>query len=62
MSINIYWYSYHHTEKSLYRKKDLKKVVESALGKRIVSLGESGSFVWGKSEFPLRKVKEAGMG
>ena len=29
------------------------------MGKRRVSLGESGRFVKGKSEFPLRKVKEA---
>ena len=29
------------------------------MGKRKVSLGESGRFVKGKSEFPLRKVKEA---
>ena len=29
------------------------------MGKQEVSLGESGSFVRGKSEFPLRKVKEA---
>ena len=37
----------------------LKLGLESALGKRRVSLGESGSFVRGKSEFPLWKVKEA---
>ena len=30
--------------------------------KRKVSLGESGSFVRGKSEFPLRKVQGAKMG
>ena len=29
------------------------------MGERRVSLGESGRFVKGKSEFPLRKVKEA---
>ena len=29
------------------------------MGERRVSLGESGRFIWGKSEFPLRKVKEA---
>ena len=28
------------------------------MGERRVSLGESGRFVKGKSEFPLRKVKE----
>ena len=32
------------------------------MGKREVSLGESGSFDRGKSEFPLRKVQEAEMG
>ena len=40
----------------------LKQGLESALGKRRVSLGESGSFVRGKSEFPLWKVKEAEKG
>ena len=48
--------------KSLYRMVALKQGLESALGKRRVSLGESGSFVRGKSEFPLWKVKEAEMG
>ena len=42
--------------------KTLKQTVESGLGKRRVSLGESGSFVKGKSEFPLRKVQEAEKG
>lgn len=37
----------------------LKQGLESALGKRRVSLGESESFVRGKLEFPLWKVKEA---
>ena len=32
-------------------------IAEKALGKRIVSFGESGGFVKGKSEFPLRKVQ-----
>ena len=35
---------------------------ERALGKREVSLGESGSFVRGKSGFPLGKVQKAEMG
>ena len=39
-----------------------KQGIESTLGKRKVSVGESGSFVRGKSEFPLRKVKEAELG
>ena len=42
-----------------YRKEVGKLIVESALGKRVVSLGESGGFVRGKSEFPLRKVQRA---
>ena len=33
--------------------------MERALGKLGVSLGESGGFVRGKSEFPLRKVQGA---
>ena len=45
-----------------YRTEAREQAVESALGKRRVSLGESGSFVRGKSEFPLWKVKEAEMG
>ena len=49
-------------KKSLYRIKVRKQDAERALGKREVSLGESGSFVRGKSEFPLRKVQEAEMG
>ena len=42
--------------------KTLKQTVESGLGKRRDSLGESGSFIKGKSEFPLRKVQEAEKG
>ena len=42
--------------------KTLKQTVESGFWKRRVSLGESGSFVKGKSEFPLRKVQEAEKG
>ena len=45
-----------------YRTEAREQAVESALGKRRVSLGESRSFVRGKSEFPLWKVKEAEMG
>ena len=47
---------------SFYRKEVCKLSAEKALGKLGVSLGESGGFVRGKSEFPLRKVKKAKMG
>jgi hypothetical protein len=49
-------------KKSLYRMDAQSLNVERALGKREVSLGESGSFLRGKSEFPLGKVKEAEIG
>ena len=39
-----------------YRMGVCKLSVEKALGKQIVSLGESGGFVGGKSWFPLTKV------
>ena len=45
-----------------YRKKACKLSVKRALGKRVVSLGESGGFVRGKSEFPLTKVQKAEKG
>ena len=44
---------------SFYRKEVCKLSAERALGKLGVSLGESGGFVKGKSEFPLRKVQGA---
>jgi len=40
-----------------YRREMHNLIAEKALGKRIVSFGESGGFVKGKSEFPLRKVQ-----
>ena len=49
-------------KKSLYRTKMRRQVVESALGKQRVSLGESGGFVRGKLEFPLTKVQETEIG
>ena len=49
-------------KKSLYRIKMRKQDAERALGKRKVSLGESGSFVRGKSGFPLGKVQRAKTG
>ena len=49
-------------KKSLYRMKMRKQDAERALGKRKVSLGESGSFVRGKSGFPLGKVQRAKTG
>ena len=49
-------------KKSLYRMKMRKQDAERALGKRKVSLGESGSFVRGKSGFPLWKVQRAKTG
>jgi hypothetical protein len=48
--------------KSLYKCKGQNYNIKKALGKQEVSLGESGSFVRGKSEFPLRKVQEAEKG
>ena len=48
-------------EKSL-QNINQKQGTERALWKREVSLGESGSFVRGKSEFPLGKVQEAEKG
>jgi hypothetical protein len=47
---------------SFYRKEVCKLSVKRALGKRVVSLGESGGFVRGKSEFPLTKVQKAEKG
>ena len=49
-------------KKSLYRIKTRKQDTERALGKLEVSLGESGSFVRGKSGFPLGKVQRAKTG
>ena len=49
-------------EKSLQNLNQKKQDTERALGKQEVSLGESGGFVRGKSEFPLGKVQEAEKG
>ena len=46
----------------LYRIDAQNPNTKRVLGKREVSLGESGSFVRGKSRFPLGKVQRAKMG
>jgi hypothetical protein len=45
--------------KRFYKCKRQNLNAKKALRKRKVSLGESGSFVRGKSEFPLGKVQRA---
>ena len=47
------------TAKRFYKGKRQNQNAKKALGKQEVSLGESRSFVRGKSEFPLGKVQEA---
>ena len=50
------------TAKRFYKGKGQNQNAKKALGKQEVSLGESRSFVSGKSEFPLGKVQEAEKG
>jgi hypothetical protein len=45
-----------------YKDKEQNQDTKRALGKQEISLGESGSFVRGKSKFPLRKVQRAEKG
>jgi hypothetical protein len=47
------------TAKRFYKGKGQNQNAKKALGKQEVSLGESRSFVRGKSEFPLGKVQVA---
>ena len=51
------------TQKNIFTKfRPKKQNTKSILRKQEVSLGESGSFVRGKSKFPLGKVQEAEIG
>ena len=49
-------------KKRFYKDKEQNQNTKKALGKQEVSLGESGSFIRGKSEFPLGKVQRAEKG
>ena len=48
--------------KRFYKDKGQNQNTKKALGKQEVSLGESGSFIRGKSEFPLGKVQRVEKG
>jgi hypothetical protein len=48
--------------KRFYKDKGQNQNTKKALWKQEVSLGESGSFIRGKSEFPLGKVQRAEKG